>query len=111
MEMTKRGVACVLLLVDVACAVIGPGRAQGISCSNVDSRMGQANAPSVQCCSGVRSIHQAAGNTQACRDMCECLRQIAARYSNLRDEVAQALPGQCGVSVGIPIAHNTDCSQ
>ncbi|KAK1282586.1 hypothetical protein QJS10_CPB22g00128 [Acorus calamus] len=42
---------------------------------------------------------------------CECLRQVAARYSNLRDEAAQALPGQCGVSVGIPISRNTDCSR
>ncbi|KAK1308915.1 hypothetical protein QJS10_CPA09g00670 [Acorus calamus] len=118
MEMTKRVVACVLLLVAVAYAVIGLGRAQ-VSCSNVDSVMGpcaqyltgQANAPSAQCCSGVRSIHQAAGNTQARRDTCECLRQIAARYSNLRDEAAQALPGLCGVSVGIPISRNTDCSR
>ncbi|KAK1278122.1 hypothetical protein QJS04_geneDACA014826 [Acorus gramineus] len=119
MEMTKRGgVACVLLLVAVACAVIAPGRAQ-VSCSNVDSAMGpcvqyvtgQANAPSAECCNGVRSINQAATSTQARRDTCECLRQMAARYSNLRDEAAQALPEQCGVSVGIPISRNTDCSR
>ncbi|KAK1307632.1 Non-specific lipid-transfer protein 4 [Acorus calamus] len=118
MEMTKRGVACVLLLLAVACAIIGPGQAQ-VSCSAVDSAMGpcaqyltgQATAPSADCCNGVRSLHSAASSTQARRDTCECLRQVAARYSNLRDEAAQALPEQCGVSVSIPISRNTDCSR
>ncbi|KAK1258209.1 hypothetical protein QJS04_geneDACA014829 [Acorus gramineus] len=116
--MTKRGVACVLLLVAVACAVIGPSLAQ-MSCSAVDSALspcsqyvrGQANAPSAECCSGVRSVNQAASSTQARRDTCECLRQIVAQDSSLKDEAAQALPGQCGVSVSIPISRNTDCSR
>ncbi|KAK1258217.1 hypothetical protein QJS04_geneDACA021681 [Acorus gramineus] len=108
MEMTKRGVACVLMLVAVACELFQCGLGDG-PC--VQYLMSQANALSAQCCSGVKSIHQAAGNTQARRDTCECLRQISVRYSNLWDEAAQTLPGQCGISVGIPISCSTDCSR
>ncbi|KAK1258154.1 hypothetical protein QJS04_geneDACA021690 [Acorus gramineus] len=114
-----RGVACVLLLVALAYAVIEPGRAQTISCSNVDSAIapcaqyitGQATAPSASCCNGVRSIHSAARTTQARRATCSCLRATAARYSNIKDQAAQVLAGRCGVSVGIPISRNTDCSK
>ncbi|KAK1258218.1 Non-specific lipid-transfer protein 4 [Acorus gramineus] len=71
----------------------------------------QATALSADCCNGVRSLHSAASSTQVRRDMRECLRQVAVWYNNLRDEAAQELPGQCGVSIGIPISRNTDCSR
>ncbi|KAK1279499.1 hypothetical protein QJS04_geneDACA017712 [Acorus gramineus] len=121
MMMTKRGLACALLALAVACA-LATMRAQAqqpVSCSTVDSAIapceqyltGQRNAPPEECCSGLRSIHQAATSTQARRDTCSCLKQIASRYSNLRDEAARALPGQCNVAVPIPISRDVDCSQ
>ncbi|KAK1305253.1 hypothetical protein QJS10_CPB11g01796 [Acorus calamus] len=121
MMMTKRGLACALLALAVACALatMRVQAQQAVSCSTVDSAIapcaqyltGQENAPPAGCCSGLRSIHQAATNTQARRDTCSCLKQIASRYSNLKDDAARALPGQCNVPVPIPISRDVDCSQ
>ncbi|KAK1307635.1 hypothetical protein QJS10_CPA09g00664 [Acorus calamus] len=120
MEMTKKGVTCVLiLLVAMAYTFIGPAQAQ-VSCSKVDSEIsqcgsyltGRATSPSAECCNGVKSIHQAvAGSAQGRKETCDCIRRTMSTYSDLRDEAARALPGRCGIKAGILISRDVNCSR
>ncbi|KAK1258214.1 hypothetical protein QJS04_geneDACA021684 [Acorus gramineus] len=107
-------------MVAMAHAFTGLARAQQVSCPAVDSVIstcgsyltGQVTVPSDACCGGVRSIHQAAGDSaHARRETCECIRRTVAMYSDLSDEAARALTGECGVKAGIPIARDVDCSR
>ncbi|KAK1307638.1 hypothetical protein QJS10_CPA09g00663 [Acorus calamus] len=114
MEMIK-----LILLVAMAYAFIEPGRAADVSCTTVDSAIstcgqyliGMATAPTVECCSGINSIHEAASSAQARRETCDCIRQTVAMYGDLSDQAARTLTGKCGVKAGIPISRDIDCSR
>ncbi|KAK1282922.1 Non-specific lipid-transfer protein 2A [Acorus calamus] len=114
MEMIK-----LILLVAVAYAFIEPGWAADVSCKTVDRAIstcgkyliGMAFDPTAECCSGMRSIHEAASSTQARRETCNCIQQTVSMYSDLYDHAARMLTGKCGVKAGIPISRGFDCSR
>ncbi|KAK1258212.1 Non-specific lipid-transfer protein 2A [Acorus gramineus] len=114
MEMIK-----LILLVAVAYAFVQPGWAADVSCTTVDSAIstcgqyliGMLTAPTAECCSGMRSIHEAASSTQARRETCDCIRKTVAMYGDLSDQAARTLTGKCGIKTGIPISRDIDCSR
>ncbi|MCE3215713.1 hypothetical protein HAX54_003260 [Datura stramonium] len=78
----------VAVLAAVQLAMAGRLEQQGgITC-------GQGGDPKAACCSGVKSLSGMAQSTDERRTACNCLKAAANRYSNLKDDAAQALPGK-----------------
>ncbi|XAR63257.1 hypothetical protein NMG60_11023134 [Bertholletia excelsa] len=65
--------------------------------------------PAPACCDGVKIIKGMASNMADKQAACNCVKQAAIRYSNLKDDAAQALPTKCGVSMDIPVSRSTNC--
>ncbi|KAA8515854.1 hypothetical protein F0562_019033 [Nyssa sinensis] len=94
--------------------MVKPG--QAISCGQVDASLapcvpyltGGGN-PAPACCDGVKNIKGMAATTADRRAACNCVKDAANRYSNLKDDAAQALPAKCGVQMNIPISKSTNC--
>jgi hypothetical protein len=94
-----------------------PARAAAIICPAVLQDMtpclpflqGGASSPSADCCVGVRSLYASADTTAERRATCECLKtaylQVQAKLS-----AAQALPGDCGLSLPYIITPDIDCN-
>ncbi|KAL6870592.1 hypothetical protein ACP4OV_014440 [Aristida adscensionis] len=111
--------AVVVVVAAVALAVAAGTASAAISCSEVTSAvgpcmsyaMGQGTAPSASCCSGVRSLNSRASSASDRQAACSCLKNIAGRLGRgVSMANAAAIPSKCGVSVGIPISANVDCS-
>ncbi|XP_051147526.1 non-specific lipid-transfer protein 1-like [Andrographis paniculata] len=67
------------------------------------------SAPSPACCSGVRAVKEmAAADKRGC---CRCIKAVADRYPNMKDDVALGLPAKCGVETDIPISRAMDCER
>ncbi|CAN4111845.1 unnamed protein product [Withania somnifera] len=110
----------VAVLVIVVLAVVQLGMvAQGaVTCSQVDSSLApcvpfltQGGEPGAACCSGVKTLSGMAQSTDERRTACNCVKAAANRFSNLKDDAAQSLPGRCGVSLNVPISRNINCDQ
>nr|ABA33855.1 phospholipid transfer protein 1 [Zea mays subsp. parviglumis] len=90
-----------------------------ISCGQVASAIapcisyarGQGSGPSASCCSGVRSLNNAARTTADRRAACNCLKNAAAGVSGLNAGNAASIPSKCGVSIPYTISTSTDCSR
>ena len=94
-----------------------PARAAYIACPAVLQDMtpclpflqGGDRSPFAGCCAGVRSLYEAADTTAERRATCECLKtaylQVQAKLS-----AAQALPGDCGLSLPYIITPDIDCN-
>nr|1AFH_A Chain A, MAIZE NONSPECIFIC LIPID TRANSFER PROTEIN [Zea mays]1FK0_A Chain A, NONSPECIFIC LIPID-TRANSFER PROTEIN [Zea mays]1FK1_A Chain A, NON-SPECIFIC LIPID TRANSFER PROTEIN [Zea mays]1FK2_A Chain A, NONSPECIFIC LIPID-TRANSFER PROTEIN [Zea mays]1FK3_A Chain A, NONSPECIFIC LIPID-TRANSFER PROTEIN [Zea mays]1FK4_A Chain A, NONSPECIFIC LIPID-TRANSFER PROTEIN [Zea mays]1FK5_A Chain A, NONSPECIFIC LIPID-TRANSFER PROTEIN [Zea mays]1FK6_A Chain A, NON-SPECIFIC LIPID TRANSFER PROTEIN [Zea mays]1FK len=90
-----------------------------ISCGQVASAIapcisyarGQGSGPSAGCCSGVRSLNNAARTTADRRAACNCLKNAAAGVSGLNAGNAASIPSKCGVSIPYTISTSTDCSR
>nr|WEA82704.1 nonspecific lipid transfer protein 9 [Solanum melongena]WJJ08753.1 nsLTP9 [Solanum melongena] len=115
-----KSVALVLVLVALAMVQLTiAGRLEqqhGVTCGQVDANMApcvsyltQGGNPSAACCSGVKALSGLAQSTDERRTACNCLKAAANRYSNLKDDAAQALPGKCGVSLNVPISRTINC--
>ena len=87
-----------------------------LDCGKVDSflvpcvpYLTAGGTPTPKCCQGVQSIKDISVTPQDKRDSCNCLKAAAQRYPTLKDEVAQALPAMCKVTLDIPISRTTNC--
>ncbi|GLJ47363.1 hypothetical protein SUGI_0999670 [Cryptomeria japonica] len=103
----------------VCVAVIISGRVNAaISCSTVISDLrpclsyvtGSAAKPSDACCSGVRSLNDAATTTADRQTACGCFKTISGIVPGFSWDRAGKLAAQCGVNVGFPITPSVDCS-
>ncbi|KAL3537074.1 hypothetical protein ACH5RR_000440 [Cinchona calisaya] len=65
--------------------------------------------PGPACCNGVRTIKGLAQNTLDKRQVCSCVKEAANRYSNLKDDAAQALVKKCGVEIDVPVSRHINC--
>ena len=90
-----------------------------ITCGQVSSAIspclsyarGQGSAPSAGCCSGVKSLNNAARSTADKRTACNCLKNAARGISGLNAGNAASIPSKCGVNVPYTISTSTDCSR
>ncbi|RZC55923.1 hypothetical protein C5167_014783 [Papaver somniferum] len=107
--------ACVVL----ACMVmVAPYAAEGaISCGTVVSKLspciGYLTGGSLpaNCCTGVKSLYQAAQTTSERQTVCGCLKNAAKSMTNIKMSVAASLPGKCGVSIPYTFSASIDCSK
>lgn len=107
---------CVVLTLAMVQLMVKPGQA-AVSCGNVASALtqcvpyltGTVTAPATECCNGVKRLVASVTTTQDKRQACNCVKQAASRYQNLKDAAASALPGKCGVSLGYPVSRTFNC--
>ncbi|KAJ8534749.1 hypothetical protein K7X08_016477 [Anisodus acutangulus] len=90
--------------------------AQAITCGQVDAALAscvpyltQGGEPGAACCSGVKSLKGMAATTDERRTACNCVKAAANRYSNLKDDAAQALSSKCGVTMDVPVSRTINC--
>ena len=119
--MTTKAISALAVVLLAAAAfhqqLAAPARAAYIACPAVLQDMtpclpflqGGDRSPSAGCCAGVRSLYASADTTAERRATCECLKtaylQVQAQLS-----AAQALPGDCGLSLPYIITPDIDCN-
>jgi hypothetical protein len=117
-RMQKLAVATAAVVALVLLAAAATSEA-AISCGQVASAIapcisyarGQGSGPSAGCCSGVKSLNNAARTTADRRAACNCLKNAAAGVSGLNAGNAASIPSKCGVSIPYTISTSTDCSR
>ncbi|KAK2647521.1 hypothetical protein Ddye_015010 [Dipteronia dyeriana] len=103
-------VACALVVAPIAQAAVTCGRvASAVAPCISYLRSGSAVPPA--CCSGIRSLNNAAVTTADRQAVCKCLKSTSASIPGLDPNRAAGLPGKCGVSIPYKISANTDCSK
>ena len=66
--------------------------------------------PPAACCSGAKALAAAATTSADKKTACNCIKS-SAKSMKINSQLAQALPGNCGISVAISISPNADCSK
>ncbi|PON68643.1 Lipid transfer protein/Par allergen [Parasponia andersonii] len=88
-----------------------------ISCSDVIKDLrpcvnylvnGSGKPPAV-CCAGASALASAASTSDEKKAACNCIKS-ASKNINIKSELAQALPKNCGISLPFTFSPNTDCS-
>lgn len=106
-------VAAVVLLLSLA-----PISESAISCSDVLKdlrpcvnylRSGNGMPPAA-CCAGASTLANAATTSADKKAACSCIKS-AAKQINPNAQLAQALPGNCGISLPVAVSPNVDCSK
>lgn len=114
----KGGVSVAGLLAVLSTVLLVARQSQAISCGDVSNALvpcvpclTSGGPPSSSCCSGVRSLNSMAATQQDRRAACNCVKDAAKNYPNLKPDAASSLPSRCGVSVNIPISPSVDCNK
>lgn len=89
-----------------------------ISCSDVIKDLNPcvsylvsgSGKPPATCCSGVKALASAASTPEDKKAACNCIKSTSKSIS-INAQLAQALPGNCGVTLPISVSPNTDCSK
>ncbi|CAI9116892.1 OLC1v1018173C1 [Oldenlandia corymbosa var. corymbosa] len=89
--------------------------AQAVTCPEVAGHLAPCvnyltagGKPGRECCQGVEDLIASVKTQADKRAACNCVK-AAATTLPVRDEAAQALPSQCGVTLDIPISKNVNC--
>ncbi|KAG5000375.1 hypothetical protein JHK82_021526 [Glycine max] len=89
-----------------------------ISCSDVikDLRpcvsylVSGSGQPPAACCSGAKALASAATTSEDKKAACNCIKSTS-KSININSQLAQALPGNCGITLPVAISPNADCSK
>ncbi|KAI3437449.1 uncharacterized protein J3R85_005192 [Psidium guajava] len=114
-----KGAALAIAVVAVAAVIaLMASPAEGITCPQVQKSLGpcatyltKGGNPGPACCNGVRGLKNSTPYPADRRAACECIKQLARQSHNIKADAAAALPGKCGVSIGIPIRPDVDCNR
>ena len=66
--------------------------------------------PPPACCSGAKALEAAATTSDDKKAACNCIKS-SSKNLKINSQLAQALPGNCGISLSISISPNADCSK
>ncbi|KAG8363541.1 hypothetical protein BUALT_Bualt19G0033100 [Buddleja alternifolia] len=69
-----------------------------------------SGAPPAPCCSGASNLASSATTTADKQTACNCLKN-ASKNTNLKPELAKALPKNCGISLPFEVSTTVDCSK
>ncbi|KAF5469693.1 hypothetical protein F2P56_013743, partial [Juglans regia] len=113
LEIALPTVATVMLLL-----LLAPASEAVITCSNVVNYLRPCvnylvkgtGKPPATCCSGASALASASSTSADKRAACDCIK-TAAKKINPNVQAAQALPGNCGISLPFTISPNVDCSK
>ena len=89
-----------------------------VRCNQVASALGQCTSyvltgegnPTVECCSGIKSLNSMATTDVEHQVVCKCLRNLV-KVTAVNASVAAGLPGKCGVIVPFALSTTIDCSK
>ncbi|CAJ1971285.1 unnamed protein product [Sphenostylis stenocarpa] len=73
--------------------------------------MDNADAPSTQCCKGVKEVKASAPSKPELRAACLCIKEALFYNLNLNYRKVKALPGLCKVDLGFPVSINVNCDR
>ena len=114
--MASWGVIKLVLLVVIAAVAAAP-HVEAITCSQVVAdvssclaylRGGGAVTPA--CCSGARSLNNAAATTPDRQTVCGCIKTVAPGIG-AKPEFINSLPGKCGIKFPYTYSPSIDCSK
>jgi hypothetical protein len=115
--------AAVLVALLLVCTGTAPATVSGaVTCAQVvrdltpciSYAMGAGRAttaPGQDCCTGIKSLNDAAGTAADRQATCACLKQATASMGALKPDLVASIPSQCGVVIPYPISRSTDCSK
>lgn len=93
-----------------------PGEA--LTCGQVDAPLASCNpylmnggSPAPACCDGVKNLKDITPTVADRRAACDCVKSAAARYLDIKEDVASPLPATCRVQTNIPICKTSSCAQ
>jgi len=66
--------------------------------------------PPGACCSGAKALASAASTSEDKKAACNCIKSTAKSIT-INSQLAQALPGNCGITLPVSISPNADCSK
>ncbi|KAH7287988.1 hypothetical protein KP509_31G006300 [Ceratopteris richardii] len=107
-----------LLVVMVAVAVLVRPGAAAVNCGTVRNYFipctgylfAVAPSPSNACCNSIKALNnQSKGPVR--RDVCNCLKSLAASIRNLNQGRAKSLSSQCHIPLNTGVSFDTDCSK
>ncbi|MBA0656972.1 hypothetical protein Goklo_009288 [Gossypium klotzschianum] len=110
-KISALGVTMLLLL-------IAPASNAAISCSVVIKDLrpcvnyltkGSGKPPSA-CCAGASALASATSSSADKKAACECIKS-ASKNIKPNNQLAQALPSNCGITLPVTISPNVDCSK
>ncbi|MED6197627.1 Non-specific lipid-transfer protein 8 [Stylosanthes scabra] len=108
---------CVVLMIVVA-SFTSYSEATISSCSDVIKNLrpcvsylvSGSGKPPGTCCSGVKALAAMASTSADKKTACNCIKSTSKSLT-INSQRAQALPGNCGVSLPISVSPNADCSK
>ncbi|KAL3629362.1 hypothetical protein CASFOL_026584 [Castilleja foliolosa] len=112
-----KGPIAVILLAVLAAVILAARPGEAVSCGDVQGSLSPClpyltggDEPTGSCCSGVQSLVGSLQSQQDRQTACNCMKSAASSYNVRRDNAAN-LPGKCGVSIGMSVSPDVDCSQ
>ncbi|KAK9150488.1 hypothetical protein Syun_008797 [Stephania yunnanensis] len=114
----KKAIICVLVVVLAMVRLLLVEPSQAVNCVNVDKSLltcltfltGQVPEPAGGCCDGVKVLKGLVTTTADKHQACNCVKQAAAHYQNIKDDTVSSLAGKCGAPVSFPLSKNIDCN-
>ncbi|OMO94059.1 Plant lipid transfer protein/Par allergen [Corchorus olitorius] len=64
-----------------------------------------------KCCDGVKALNGMAKTTPDRQTACRCLQTAAKTIKGIKPNLAEGLPGKCGVSIPYKISTSTNCNK
>jgi hypothetical protein len=118
MKSPKVSVSTVVAAVMLLVLLLAPASEGAITCSDVTKYLRPCvnylvkgtGKPPAACCSGASALASAASTTADKKAACGCIK-TAAKNINPNSQAAQALPGDCGITLSFTISPNVDCSK
>ncbi|CAA6668542.1 unnamed protein product [Spirodela intermedia] len=109
-------VCCVLV---AAAGFMAAGPAAAVTCGDVTSSLGQClpflrgqvGTPAVGCCDGVRRLRAMLPAIADRRVACNCMKQAAAHFRDIKGNAVSSLPGICRAPLPFPINLAVDCAR
>ncbi|CAL0316764.1 unnamed protein product [Lupinus luteus] len=105
-----------LTLVAIMLLIVEPG--QSLVCNDLRTQIAPCityitakggNAPSSECCSGVRAIVSSAPTSSDRRNACECLKGVVGAISGVKDNLLNSLFQKCNAAVKFFTSKNMNC--
>ncbi|XP_031264574.1 non-specific lipid-transfer protein-like [Pistacia vera] len=103
----------------VMCMMVSAKMAYALDCKEVindlspceDYLFGSADKPSSSCCSGVKSLNNAASTKALRQEACNCMKSFAESYpSKINVNNAVSLAKKCEVKLPFTISTSTNCA-
>ncbi|KAF9606765.1 hypothetical protein IFM89_028141 [Coptis chinensis] len=113
----KRTLVCLLAFLAMLQLMFESG--QSLTCTEVNKSVlpcvsyltGGVDKPAPECCAGVLQLKLVATTTELKRMACNCIKQAASHYSNLKDSAISDLPSKCGTTISFSVSRNTNCNK